>query len=115
MPRLVAAAALTAAALLASSAPATAGSCSVAGKERKLGATYVTKVSTSGVGCASALRFVKRYHGCRHRHGGRDGRCRRLDGYRCSEKRTTSPTQYDSRATCRKGSRRISQLYTQNT
>lgn len=92
-----------------------AASCSVKGKERRLGATYVTKVSTRRVGCRSALRLVKAYHGCRRRRGGADGRCPRINGFRCRERRTSSPTQYDAKATCRKGGRRVVQQYTQNT
>ena len=92
-----------------------AGACSVKGKERRLGATYVTSVRASGLSCRSALSLVKDYHACRRRRGGADGRCPRVNGYRCSERRTTSPTQYDSRATCRKGGRRVVQQYTQNT
>jgi hypothetical protein len=99
--------------LLAPTASAT--DCSVRGKERKLGATYVTSVKASGVSCRSALRLVKDYHACRRRRGGADGRCPRVNGYRCRERRTSSPTQYDSRATCRKGGRRVVQQYTQNT
>jgi hypothetical protein len=92
-----------------------AATCNISGKERKLGATYVTALSTKGMSCRRAERLVKAYHRCRRSRGGADGRCPRVDGYRCSESRTSAPTQYDSRATCRKGSRRIVQRYTQNT
>jgi hypothetical protein len=92
-----------------------AGKCSVKGKQRKLGATYVTSVRATGVSCRSALSLVKDYHACRRDRGGADGRCPRVNGWRCSENRTTSPTQYDSTATCRKGDRRVKQDYTQNT
>jgi hypothetical protein len=91
-----------------------ARTCSVRGKERKLGTTYVTSVTASGVSCSTALSFVKAYHACRHRHGAA-GKCPHLQGYTCTEKRESIPTQYDSRATCTRGSRRISQVYTQNT
>ena len=107
-------AATTAAASAGPTATA-AGACSVKGKERRRGATYGTSVRASGLSCRSALSLVKDYHACRRRRGGADGRCPRVNGYRCSERRTTSPTQYDSRATCRKGSRRVVQQYTQNT
>ena len=96
-------------------APASAATCNISGKERKLGATYVTSLTTKGVSCSTAQRFVRSFHRCRRSNGGADGRCARLQGYRCSERRTSAPTQYDSRATCRKGSRRIVQRYTQNT
>ena len=88
--------------------------CNIHGKERKLGATYVTSLKAAGVSCASAETFVKAFHKCRHRHG-RAGRCAHLSGYTCTEKREAIPTQYDSRATCTRGSRRIVQVYTQNT
>lgn len=96
-------------------APSSAATCSVSGKERKLGATYVTSVKARGTSCSKALSLVKAYHHCRHENGGADGRCKRIRGYRCSERRTTSPTQYDSRATCKSGDRRVVQQYTQNT
>jgi hypothetical protein len=89
--------------------------CSVSGKERELGATYVSAIRAYGVSCRRALRLVRAYHRCRRTRGGADGRCPRVDGYRCRERRTTSSTQYDSRATCRRGGRRVVQRYTQNT
>ena len=123
MPRLLLALSLLVCLLVATTTTASAsgptataaGACSVKGKERGLGATYVTSVRASGLSCRSALSLVKDYHACRRRRGGADGRCPRVNGYRCSESRTSSPTQYDSRATCRKGGRRVVQQYTQNT
>jgi hypothetical protein len=93
---------------------ASARICNIHGKERKLGTTYVTSLKATGVSCASAETFVKAFHKCRHRHG-KAGRCAHLNGYTCTEKRESIPTQYDSRATCTRGSRRIVQVYTQNT
>ena len=103
--------------LIAVSAPAaSAATCNIRGKERKLGATYVTKVTATGVSCSSALTLVKAYHACRKRNGGADGRCPRVSGYRCREsRRISSPTQYDTTATCTNGSRKVVQRYTQNT
>jgi hypothetical protein len=115
MPRVLPVAALLAALLLTLPAAAHARGCSVNGKERKLGATYVTSVSATGISCSGALDVVRAFHRCRRERGGADGRCPRFSGYRCSERRSTSPTQYDSRATCRKGGRRVVQRYTQNT
>jgi hypothetical protein len=115
MARVALLAVLVAALLLALPAAASARTCSVKGKERRLGATYVTAVSATGISCAGALDVVRGYHRCRRRRGGADGRCPRFSGYRCSERRTSSPSQYDSRATCRKGGRRVVQRYTQNT
>jgi len=112
-----------AAAVIAVLAPATAvagtsahsaSACNISGKGRKLGTTYVTSVTVKGVTCSTALSFVKAYHSCRHKHGVAVY-CARLRGYRCSEKRESIATQYDSGATCTNGSRRIVQTYTQNT
>lgn len=102
-------------AALAVPASAEARSCSVAGKERKLGATYVTSLSATGVSCRTAESVVKSFHRCRRANGGADGRCPRVRGYRCSDKRREAPTQFDSTTRCRNGSRRITFTYTQFT
>lgn len=89
--------------------------CNISGKQRDLGATYVTSVTATGVGCSSALKVVKAFHKCRKANGAA-GRCvKRVSGYACSEKRESIPTQFDARATCKKGKRTIVQQYTQNT
>ena len=101
-------------ALPAAAHGAAARTCDIHGKERKLGTTYVTSLKATGVSCGSAVKFVKSFHKCRHRHG-KAGRCAHLSGYTCTEKRESIPTQYDSRATCTHGHRKIVQTYTQNT
>ena len=89
--------------------------CNISGKQRDLGATYVTSVTATGVSCSSALKVVKAFHKCRKANGPA-GRCvKRVSGYACSEKRESIPTQFDARATCKKGKRTIVQQYTQNT
>jgi hypothetical protein len=95
-------------------ASASAKTCSVAGKERKLGATYVTSLKAVGLSCRSAEKVVKSFHECRRRHG-KAGRCPRISGYRCTETRRSAPTQFDSRATCKRGSKRVTFKYTQFT
>jgi hypothetical protein len=109
---------LTALALLAlAPAGAHAASCNIRGKERKLGATYVTSLSVTKTSCANGERIVKAFHRCRRSNGGADGRCRRrVSGYRCRERRGAEiRTQYSSRVTCRSGSRRVRHRYTQFT
>ena len=89
--------------------------CSVAGKERRLGATYVTRLSVRGTSCARGEAVVRAFHRCRHRRG-RAGRCSATSGYRCSEERfAVIRTQYDSRVTCRRGTARVLHTYTQYT
>ena len=121
MPRLLLVIALLAGVLAATAAAAPAGPTATAaracssGDGRGLGATYVQRVRTRNVSCRRALGLIRDYHACRRRRGGADGRCPRVNGYRCSEDRfANAPTQYDSRATCRRGGRRVSHVYTQN-
>ena len=128
MPRTVSTCMLAVAVLLVAvpaSAPATSSgpqagasrACHLTRHEQdNLGTTYVLSVRVSGVNCADAKRVVRAYHACRHRAGGRDGRCRsRVFGYSCSERRLSqSKVQYDARARCKKTGREVFQQYTQN-
>jgi hypothetical protein len=95
-----------------------ATTCDISGKERRLGATYVTALTVRKVSCGKAEKVVKAYHRCRFDAGGKDGKCSRRvqGGWSCSDRRFNKiPTQYDGRATCKKGSARIWHSYTQFT
>ena len=89
--------------------------CGIRGQQRRLGPTYVLSLSARGVGCRRAKEIVRAYHSCRFRNGGRRGRCPRVSGYRCRESRSGIPSQFDARATCRRGGKVVSHRYTQNT
>jgi hypothetical protein len=117
---LLVAALLLAAAATAAPAPSTppqasaSQTCSVRNLWRKLGAYYVTKLSTRRVSCADAKSFSKLYHSCRHRRGGRFGYCPRVHGFRCSEHRyNRNPVfkSYDSDVLCTRGAQRIRETY----
>ncbi len=102
--------------LLALPTTSSAATCSVRGQERTFGPTYVTKLTVVNVSCTTAKRFVRSYYRCRIANGGKDGRCRRVKGYSCSERRTNViSTQFDATATCKSGSRRIVHKYQQFT
>jgi hypothetical protein len=91
---------------------AAAGKC---GANYRLGSTYVTSLSTRGTSCSNGRRVVRAFHACRKRKGVR-GRCGRAAGYRCSEgRRRGISTQYSAGVTCRRGGKRVSHRYTQNT
>jgi len=95
-----------------------AKTCNISGKERKLGATYVTSLKVRTASCGKAEQVVKAYHRCRFDAGGKDGRCSRRvqGGWSCSDRRFNKiRTQYDARATCKKGRARIWHSYTQFT
>jgi hypothetical protein len=97
-------------------APAEARGCSLAGKERSLGPTYTTSLSVRHTSCSTGYRVVRAFDRCRKHHG-KAGHCRhRVLHYRCSERRFDKiSTQYDSRVSCRRGSRRVNFTYTQFT
>ena len=90
--------------------------CELSKDGRKLGTTYVTKLTATNVTCTKAKSVVKAFHRCRRANGGVRGRCTsRVQGFRCSETRESIPTQFDARATCRDGSRVIRFNYEQFT
>ena len=107
---------LAAVLLAAFPAPASAAKCSLSTSEqRRLGATYVTTLTVTRVSCSAGKRQVRAYHRCRNRNGGKDGRCPRVSGWRCSERRSGIKTQFNGRVTCRRGSRVVRHTYTQFT
>jgi hypothetical protein len=87
-------------------------------KSQQLGATYVTKLKVRGVSCAAGQRVVRAFNGCRRAKGVK-GRCtRRVLGYGCSDRRPAAeqiPTQLNGHVSCRRGARRVSFDYQQNT
>jgi hypothetical protein len=87
-----------------------ARSCKV-GDVRGYGTTYVLGIRASGVSCRRARTLVRAFHACRP---GKSGRCPRVSGYRCSERRFNKSSQsYDSRVSCRNGDRTVKHTYTQ--
>jgi hypothetical protein len=120
---LLAAAALSALAILPAGALAASGpeavaakSCSLAGKTRSLGPTYTTSLSVKRTSCAKGRGLVTAYYNCRKRNGGRKGRCGGVSGYSCSERRyNVIKTQFDAKATCKKGRKKVVHTYTQFT
>lgn len=89
--------------------------CGIASQQRSLGPTYVISLSARNVSCRGAKRVVRAYHSCRFNNGGKRGRCSGVLGYGCSETRSGIRSQFDARATCRKGGKRVNHTYTQNT
>jgi hypothetical protein len=92
-------------------------SCHLSTSEQRNGlgvTTYVLSVSATHIGCGKAKGLVKAFHTCRHKNG-KAGRCPHVKGYSCTESRISSPTQYDSKAICKKGSKVVRNTYTQNT
>jgi hypothetical protein len=105
-------------AVLASTASAggpvgTASKTCKVGNTRSYGTSYVLSISVSHTSCTTGRKVVRAFHACRP---GKSGHCRhRVLGYSCSERRTVGRASYDSRVTCRNGSRVVKHTYSQFT
>ena len=79
---------------------------------------YFTSLSVSHTSCGTGRKVALAHYHCRRKHGVR-GHCHhRVLHFRCKENRPASariPTQYSSRVTCTRGSRRVVFVYQQNT
>jgi hypothetical protein len=76
------------------------------------GQGYFTSLQVFHVSCATGKRVTLAHYHCRVKHG-RKGRCGSVLHYRCSESRRTIPTEYTSRVTCKRGSRKVVYTYEQ--
>ena len=79
------------------------------------GSGYFTSLSVKNTTCAKGRAVALAHYRCRTETG-RKGRCsRRVKGFRCTEKRQSIPSQFDSRVTCIDGGKRVVFTYQQNT
>jgi hypothetical protein len=77
-----------------------ARSCGV-GSGHGYGYTYLTSLKVTNTSCGTG-KSVAKHHG-------------HVKGWKCSTKRlATSPVQYESRVTCKRGSRRVVWTFSQN-
>jgi len=83
----------------------------------QLGSTYVYSIKAKETGCQKARTVAEKFTKCRKRNGGADGRCRhRVRKFRCSENRhDANSVQYSSNVVCKRGTKRVRFVYTQNT
>lgn len=79
------------------------------------GSGYFTSLSVSHTSCATGRKVARAWYFCRIAHGPA-GRChRRVLGYSCHETRQSIPTEIDARVRCRRGVRRVTHTYQQDT
>jgi hypothetical protein len=113
--------ALAASAVIASSASAlpvalAARSCNLTRYYESLGPTYVESLNVSSVSCATGIKLIKNYNHCRLQSGGAKGRCHMaVLGFRCTERRSTSPDQFIAMTRCTNGRKVVSFSYSENT
>ncbi len=101
-------------ATIALGAPASASARSCSAPEYP-GSGYFTSLKVTGTGCATGRKVTLAHYRCRVRSGVK-GRCSRsVLRYRCTEKRTSIPTQINARVTCRRGRASVVYTYQQNT
>jgi hypothetical protein len=104
-----------------SSGTTTAGAnlsnCDINGKQRNLGASYVTSIEVAKVSCGQAEKVVTAYHHCRQQNGGAGGTCTTaVMGFECTEgpRQSVPGVQFNATADCRQGDAQIKSSYTQN-
>jgi hypothetical protein len=91
--------------------------CDINGKQRNLGASYVTSIEVAKVNCGQAEKVVAAYHGCRRQNGGAGGTCETaVMGFTCTEgqRQSVPGVQFNATADCRMGDAEIKSSYTQN-
>lgn len=89
--------------------------CFAGGARRDLGASYVYEVKARNMGCDRAKKLVKKFHQCRHAHGGWDGRCGQVEGFTCEQKKLdSSPSVLQAKAKCVKGGRKFANTFQEN-
>ena len=91
--------------------------CNINGKQRNLGASYVTSIEVATVSCGQAEKVILAYHRCRQSNGGAGGTCKSaVVGFTCTEgsRQEVPGVQYYSSVDCRKGDAEIKSAYTQN-
>jgi hypothetical protein len=72
-----------------------------------------TSLKVTHVSCADGTKVVKSFSTCRTKTGPA-GRCvKKVRGYACNEIRTSSPSEFVSKVTCKNGKRTVKLSYRQ--
>jgi hypothetical protein len=112
---LISAAAASAGAVASPPAVATSSSAARSCKPPDYpGSGYFTSLSVKNTSCAKGGALAVAYYRCRTENG-KAGRCKRkVNGYRCTEKRNAIATEIDALVRCRRGAKRVTHTYQQN-
>ena len=110
--RLIALGAACAVLPFVAASPAAAATCG--GLPKYPGQGYFTSLKAFHISCSGAKAVMKGHYRCRTKRGIK-GKCARFKGWRCTEKRVTISTEYNSRVTCKKGRRKVVYTYNQDT
>jgi hypothetical protein len=78
------------------------------------GTGYFSSLSVSGTSCSTGRKLVVSYYRCRLKHGAA-GKCTgTVEGFTCSEKRESIPTEIDARVTCHRHKATVVHTYQQD-
>lgn len=97
---------------VAAAAPTASAAATCSSLPKYPGVGYFTSLRATGLSCTSAKRVMLAHYRCRTKTR-KTGTCRSVLGYRCTESRNSIPTEYDSRVTCRNGSKKVVYTYQQ--
>ena len=88
--------------------------CNAGSVAQPNGSGYFTSLAATNISCSYGKSFRRSHWRCRTNSGSSPaGRCARVRGFRCSERRNSIPTEIDARVTCRRGSQKIVYTYSQ--
>jgi hypothetical protein len=78
------------------------------------GAGYFSSLSVSSTSCSTGRKLALSYYRCRLKHGA-SGHCTsRVEGFSCTERRQSIPTEIDARVTCYRHREKVVHTYQQN-
>ncbi len=79
------------------------------------GEGYFNDLNVRNTSCRRGREVQRLHYRCRLRNGGKDGYCRRVEGYRCTERRgERTRVEYNARVRCTRSTVVISWQYQQN-
>lgn len=95
-------------------APAVARAAANCSTPNYPGTGYFSSLSVSGTSCSTGRKLVLSYYHCRLKHGAA-GRCTSsVEGFGCTEKRQSIPTEVDARVTCYRHKEKVVHTYQQD-
>jgi hypothetical protein len=90
--------------------------CSLSAVGEKLGPTYVETLKVIHTTCGAGEMLITNYNACRLASGGAKGKCTvRVDGFKCREKRSVGPVQFEAAVTCTRARQAVDFAYSENT
>jgi hypothetical protein len=100
----------------AAAAPTASAAATCSSLPKYPGVGYFTSLKATGLGCTSAKKVMVAHYKCRVKKG-KTGTCSKVRSgstYRCTERRVQGTENYNSRVTCKSGSKKVVYTYQQD-